>query len=112
MSASLGRSPFILLCAMHAHDVCGSLPCCRCDCCAVRCHYTGRLASNNRVFDSSYERGRPLTFKVGPSAVHVCPAAMKSTSQTLYMHAMHACQLLWHLLVLQSSTGKRQGQRI
>lgn len=31
----------------------------------IRCHYTGRLASNNVVFDSSYERGRPLTFKVG-----------------------------------------------
>ncbi|CAG9460210.1 unnamed protein product [Pedinophyceae sp. YPF-701] len=31
----------------------------------VRCHYTGRLASNNRVFDSSYERGRPLPFTVG-----------------------------------------------
>ena len=29
-----------------------------------RCHYKGRLASNNTVFDSSYERGRPLTFKV------------------------------------------------
>ncbi len=29
-----------------------------------RCHYKGRLASNNAVFDSSYERGRPLTFKV------------------------------------------------
>jgi len=28
------------------------------------CHYTGRLASNGKVFDSSYERGRPLTFKV------------------------------------------------
>jgi FKBP-type peptidyl-prolyl cis-trans isomerase len=31
----------------------------------LRCHYTGRLASNGRVFDSSYERGRPLTFKIG-----------------------------------------------
>lgn len=31
----------------------------------IRCHYEGRLASNNTVFDSSYERGRPLTFKVG-----------------------------------------------
>ncbi len=28
-----------------------------------RCHYRGKLASNNAVFDSSYERGRPLTFK-------------------------------------------------
>lgn len=35
-------------------------------CCApCRCHYTGRLASNNAVFDSSYERGKPLSFKVG-----------------------------------------------
>eukprot|EP00775_Hariotina_reticulata_P006694 gene6694-6917_t len=31
----------------------------------IRCHYTGRLVSNGRVFDSSYERGRPLTFKIG-----------------------------------------------
>lgn len=31
----------------------------------IRAHYTGRLASNGRVFDSSYDRGRPLTFKVG-----------------------------------------------
>eukprot|EP00192_Tetraselmis_astigmatica_P019579 CAMPEP_0117668610 /NCGR_PEP_ID=MMETSP0804-20121206/11651_1 /TAXON_ID=1074897 /ORGANISM="Tetraselmis astigmatica, Strain CCMP880" /LENGTH=205 /DNA_ID=CAMNT_0005476533 /DNA_START=50 /DNA_END=667 /DNA_ORIENTATION=+ len=31
----------------------------------IRCHYTGRLAANGRVFDSSYERGRPLTFKIG-----------------------------------------------
>lgn len=30
---------------------------------ANRCHYRGRLASNNAVFDSSYERGRPLSFK-------------------------------------------------
>ena len=30
-----------------------------------RCHYKGRLASNNAIFDSSYERGRPLSFKVG-----------------------------------------------
>lgn len=37
----------------------------------IRCNYTGRLASNNRVFDSSEGR-RPLTFKVraraGPAA--------------------------------------------
>ena len=32
---------------------------------ARRCHYKGRLASNNAVFDSSYERGRPLSFKIG-----------------------------------------------
>lgn len=35
----------------------------------IRCHYTGRLASNGRVFDSSYERGRPLTFKIGVGEV-------------------------------------------
>lgn len=29
-----------------------------------RCHYRGRLASNGVVFDSSYEKGRPLSFKV------------------------------------------------
>ena len=32
--------------------------------CCIRCHYRGRLASNNAVFDSSYDRGRPLSFKV------------------------------------------------
>jgi FKBP-type peptidyl-prolyl cis-trans isomerase len=37
----------------------------------IRCHYTGRLASNNRVFDSSYERGRPLSFKVRAASLWV-----------------------------------------
>ncbi|KAK9844414.1 hypothetical protein WJX74_002168 [Apatococcus lobatus] len=32
---------------------------------SIKAHYTGRLASNGAVFDSSYERRRPLTFKVG-----------------------------------------------
>ncbi|KAK9865514.1 hypothetical protein WJX84_001776 [Apatococcus fuscideae] len=32
---------------------------------SVKAHYTGRLASNGAVFDSSYERRRPLNFKVG-----------------------------------------------
>ena len=31
----------------------------------VRAHYTGRLAANGVVFDSSFERGRPLTFSKG-----------------------------------------------
>ncbi|GAX84965.1 hypothetical protein CEUSTIGMA_g12386.t1 [Chlamydomonas eustigma] len=35
----------------------------------IRCHYTGRLKSNGKVFDSSYERGRPLTFKIGAGEV-------------------------------------------
>lgn len=35
----------------------------------IRCHYRGRLASNQAVFDSSYERGRPLTFTVGVGQV-------------------------------------------
>jgi hypothetical protein len=34
----------------------------------IRCHYTGRLASNGKVFDSSYSRGRPLSFKVRAAA--------------------------------------------
>lgn len=34
----------------------------------IRCHYTGRL-ENGRVFDSSYERGRPLSFKIGVGEV-------------------------------------------
>jgi peptidylprolyl isomerase len=35
----------------------------------IRAHYTGRLVSNGRVFDSSYERGRPLQFKIGAGEV-------------------------------------------
>lgn len=35
----------------------------------IRAHYTGRLASNGVVFDSSYERGRPLQFKIGAGEV-------------------------------------------
>lgn len=35
----------------------------------MRCHYRGRLASNEALFDSSYERGRPLTFTVGVGQV-------------------------------------------
>ncbi len=30
---------------------------------SIKAHYTGRLASNGAVFDSSYERRKPLTFK-------------------------------------------------
>ncbi|KAL4422899.1 hypothetical protein ABPG75_009096 [Micractinium tetrahymenae] len=35
----------------------------------IRAHYTGRLASNGAVFDSSYPRGRPLQFKIGVGQV-------------------------------------------
>ena len=31
----------------------------------ISAHYTGRLLSNNLKFDSSYDRGEPLKFKVG-----------------------------------------------
>lgn len=31
----------------------------------VSCHYTGWLASNNQKFDSSYDRGQPMTFIAG-----------------------------------------------
>jgi peptidylprolyl isomerase len=31
----------------------------------IQAHYEGRLLSNNRVFDSSYERNQPLEFPVG-----------------------------------------------
>jgi len=34
----------------------------------IRCHYTGRL-SNGRIFDTSYDRGRPLAFTVGVGQV-------------------------------------------
>jgi len=36
---------------------------------SIRAHYTGRLASNGRKFDSSYDRGSPLSFKVGVGMV-------------------------------------------
>jgi len=35
----------------------------------IRCHYRGRLASNQAVFDASYDRGRPLSFTVGVGQV-------------------------------------------
>jgi peptidylprolyl isomerase len=35
----------------------------------VRAHYRGTLASNGREFDSSYSRGRPLSFPIGKGAV-------------------------------------------
>lgn len=35
----------------------------------IRAHYTGRLDSNGRVFDSSYERRKPLQFKIGAGQV-------------------------------------------
>jgi peptidylprolyl isomerase len=34
-----------------------------------RAHYVGKLQSNGVQFDSSYDRGRPLTFKVGAGQV-------------------------------------------
>ncbi|GBG67225.1 hypothetical protein CBR_g84888 [Chara braunii] len=35
----------------------------------IKAHYTGRLASNGRIFDSSYDRGRPFVFRVGVGEV-------------------------------------------
>jgi hypothetical protein len=35
----------------------------------IRAHYRGRLQSNGAVFDSSYERGKPLIFQVGVGQV-------------------------------------------
>ena len=40
-----------------------------------RCHYTGKLTSG-AVFDSSYERRKPLTFKVMLYSTMAVPAAM------------------------------------
>ena len=35
----------------------------------ISVHYTGRLLENNRKFDSSYDRGEPIRFKVGTGRV-------------------------------------------
>ena len=35
----------------------------------ISVNYTGRLLSNGRKFDSSYDRGKPITFKVGVGQV-------------------------------------------
>jgi len=35
----------------------------------VTAHYTGRLLENNRKFDSSYDRGKPIEFQVGTGQV-------------------------------------------
>lgn len=35
----------------------------------IRCHYRGRLASNDAVFDASYDRNKPLRFTVGVGQV-------------------------------------------
>ncbi len=35
----------------------------------ISAHYTGRLLSNGRKFDSSYDRGEPIKFKVGVGQV-------------------------------------------
>jgi hypothetical protein len=35
----------------------------------ISCHYTGRLVSNQQVFDSSVERGQPLSFFIGVGQV-------------------------------------------
>ena len=38
----------------------------------IRAHYTGRLQSNGAVFDSSYERRKPLVFQVGRAEGPAC----------------------------------------
>jgi len=35
----------------------------------ISAHYTGRLLENNQKFDSSYDRGQPLSFEVGVGRV-------------------------------------------
>jgi peptidylprolyl isomerase len=37
----------------------------------IKAHYTGRL-EDGTVFDTSYKRGKPLTFRVGVGEVHTC----------------------------------------
>jgi peptidylprolyl isomerase len=36
----------------------------------IKAHYTGRL-EDGTVFDTSYKRGKPLTFRVGVGEVHI-----------------------------------------
>jgi hypothetical protein len=56
-----------------------------------RCHYTGRLASNV-VFDSSYERGRPLTFKVVSSS----SSSLQCDSTRMQLgSALLTCKPIW-----------------
>ena len=59
-----------------------------------RCHYRGRLASNNAIFDSSYERGRPLSFKIGvrqviAGEVHPCMINHAHPESALCIVSMH-----------------------
>lgn len=46
----------------------------------IRAHYAGRLESNGKQFDSSYDRGRPLTFRVGGGEV------IKGAATTVAVH--------------------------
>ena len=38
----------------------------------IKAHYTGRLAANDKVFDSSLERGKPFEFELGKGRVIKC----------------------------------------
>lgn len=35
----------------------------------VQVHYTGKLLENDKKFDSSYDRGKPISFKLGSGMV-------------------------------------------
>lgn len=65
----------------------------------IRAHYTGRLQSNGVVFDSSYERGRPLIFQVGVAAVAArlagrmagCQASAEGAEQRMILPLSGIC---------------------
>jgi hypothetical protein len=67
----------------------------------VQAHYTGRL-EDCTVFDSSYKRGKPVTFRVGVSEVHTSTSNDSCSPQVqpaLRKTCLHSCPDLMKLLL-------------